>query len=41
MIRTTNEFTDARTEVFKVATSEDNGANWKPMLQGVARKVGD
>ena len=41
MIRTTNEFTDARTEVFKVAMSEDNGANWKPMLQGVARKVGD
>jgi hypothetical protein len=34
MIRTTNEFTDAKTEVFKVATSEDNGANWKVMLQG-------
>ena len=41
MIRTTNEFTDAKTEVFKVASSEDNGANWKIMLQGVARKVGD
>jgi hypothetical protein len=41
MIRTTNEFTDAKTEVFKVASSEDNGATWKPMLQGVARKVGD
>ncbi|MGB9122047.1 MAG: hypothetical protein WCE73_15610 [Candidatus Angelobacter sp.] len=41
MIRTTNEFTDAKTEVFKVATSEDNGANWKIMLQGKAQKVGD
>jgi hypothetical protein len=41
LIRTTNEFTDAKTEVFKMATSEDNGATWKVMLQGVARKVGD
>ncbi|HEX3153711.1 MAG TPA: hypothetical protein VHV32_03755, partial [Candidatus Angelobacter sp.] len=41
MIRTTNEFTDPKTEVFKMASSEDNGANWKTMLQGVARKVGD
>jgi hypothetical protein len=41
MIRTTNEFTDAKTEVFKVATSEDNGANWKVMLQGVAHKIAD
>lgn len=41
MVRVTNEFTDAKTEVFKVVTSEDNGATWKPMLQGVARKVGD
>lgn len=41
MIRTTNEFTDAKTEVFKVATSEDNGANWKIMLQGVAHKIAD
>jgi hypothetical protein len=41
MIRTTNEFTDAKTEVFKVATSEDNGASWKIMLQGVARKIAD
>lgn len=41
MIRTTNEFTDAKTEVFKVATSEDNGANWKILLQGVAHKVAD
>lgn len=40
-VRVTNEFTDAKTEVFKVVTSEDNGATWKPMLQGVARKVGD
>jgi hypothetical protein len=41
MIRTTNEFTDAQTEIFKVATSEDNGANWKIMLQGVAHKIAD
>ena len=40
-IRTTNEFTDAKTEVFKVATSEDNGANWKVMLQGTAHKIAD
>lgn len=41
LVRVTNEFTDAKTEVFKVVTSEDNGATWNPMLQGVARKVGD
>jgi len=41
LIRTTNEFTDPKTEVFKVTSSEDNGANWKVVLQGVARKVGD
>jgi uncharacterized protein YxeA len=41
LVRVTNEFTDPKTEVFKVVTSEDNGATWKPMLQGVARKVGD
>lgn len=41
MIRTTNEFTDSKTEVFKVMSSEDNGATWKIALQGVARKVAD
>lgn len=41
MIRTTNEFTDAKTEVFKVASSEDNGATWKVMLQGTAHKIAD
>jgi len=41
MVRVTNEFSDAKTEIFKVMSSEDNGANWKTMLQGVARKVGD
>jgi hypothetical protein len=41
LIRTTNEFTDPKTEVFKVTSSEDNGANWKVVLQGVAHKVGD
>jgi hypothetical protein len=41
MIRTTNEFADAKTEIFKVATSEDNGAHWKPVLEGKARKIAD
>jgi hypothetical protein len=41
MIRTTNEFTDAKTEMFKVMSSEDNGATWKIVLQGKAQKVGD
>jgi uncharacterized protein YxeA len=40
-VRVTNEFTDPKTEVFKVASSEDNGANWKVMLQGMAHKVAD
>lgn len=40
-IRTTNEFTDPKTEVFKVAFSEDGGATWKEMLQGTAHKVAD
>jgi len=41
VIRVTNEFTDPKTEVFKVMSSEDNSATWKPVLQGVARKVAD
>ena len=41
LVRVTNEFTDAKTEVFKVVTSEDDGATWKPMLQGVAHKIAD
>jgi hypothetical protein len=41
LIRTTNEFTDAKTEIFKVMTSDDGGAHWKTMLEGKARKVGD
>ncbi|HEY4678001.1 MAG TPA: hypothetical protein VIJ01_12605 [Candidatus Angelobacter sp.] len=41
VIRVTNEFTDAKTEVFKVVSSEDNGANWKVVLQGVAHKIAD
>jgi len=40
-IRTTNEFTDAKTEVFKVASSEDGGAHWVSVLEGKARRVGD
>lgn len=41
MIRTTNEFTDDKTEVFKVASSDDGGAHWKIALEGKARKVGE
>jgi hypothetical protein len=41
LVRVTNEFTDSKTEVFKVTSSEDNGANWKIVLQGVAHKVAD
>lgn len=41
MIRTTNEFTDAKTEIFKVVTSDDNGAHWKPVLEGKARRIAD
>jgi len=41
VMRVTNEFTDAKTEIFKVMSSDDNGATWKIALQGVARKVGD
>ena len=41
LVRVTNEFTDSKTEVFKVASSEDNGANWNIVLQGVAHKVAD
>ena len=41
MIRTTNEFVDEKTEVFKVASSDDGGAHWKIALEGKARKIGD
>jgi hypothetical protein len=41
MIRTTNEFVDDKTEVFKVASSDDGGAHWKIALEGKARKIGD
>jgi hypothetical protein len=41
MIRTTNEFTDSKTEIFKVMSSDDNGATWKTVLEGKAHKVGD
>jgi uncharacterized protein YxeA len=41
LVRVTNEFTDPKTEVFNVTSSEDNGANWKVVLQGIARKVAD
>jgi hypothetical protein len=40
-IHNTNTFTDARNEVFKIVTSDDGGATWKPLLDGSARKVGD
>jgi hypothetical protein len=41
MIRTTNEFTDDKTEVFKVASSDDGGAHWKIAIEGKARKIAD
>jgi hypothetical protein len=40
-IRTTNEFTDAKTEIFKVTSSEDGGAHWKTVLEGTAHKIAD
>lgn len=40
-VRTTNEFTSAKTDVFKVYVSEDHGATWKTTLQGTAHKVSD
>ena len=40
-IKTTNEFSDPRTEVFKTESSDDGGATWKTVLQGTAHKVGD
>jgi hypothetical protein len=40
-VRTTNEFTDPRTETFKTEFSDDGGATWKTMLEGTAHKVGD
>lgn len=41
LIRTTNEFTDPKTEIFKVITSDDGGLTWKPALEGKATRVGD
>lgn len=40
-IRTTNEFSDAKTEIFKVVSSDDGGAHWKTVLEGTAKKTGD
>jgi hypothetical protein len=40
-IRTTNEFTDAKTEIFKVTSSDDGGAHWKTVLEGTAHKIAD
>lgn len=41
LIRTTNEFTDSKTEIFKVTTSDDGGLTWKTVLEGKAQKVGE
>lgn len=38
-IHNTNEFVDPRTEVFKIVSSEDGGAHWKPVLEGRGHKV--
>jgi hypothetical protein len=40
-IHNTNEFTDPKTEMFKVESSDDGGAHWKTMLDGKATKIGD
>jgi len=40
-IRNTNQFTDSKTEVFKVVRSTDGGSTWMPLLQGSGHKVGD
>jgi len=40
-VHNTNEFTNAKTEVFKIVSSDDGGAHWKPMLEGKAHKIGD
>ena len=40
-IHNTNEFTDAKTEVFKIVSSDDGGSHWKPMLEGKAHKIAD
>lgn len=40
-IRTTNEFTDGKTEIFKVVSSDDGGAHWKTVLEGKAKKIAD
>jgi hypothetical protein len=41
LIRTTNDFVDPRTELFKVTTSTDGGDHWTTMLEGKAQKVAD
>jgi uncharacterized protein DUF1579 len=41
LIRTTNEFTDVKTEVFKVTTSNDGGLTWNTVLEGKATKTGE
>jgi len=36
-----NDFTEPRTEKFKVETSDDGGGRWKTVLEGKATKVAD
>ena len=40
-VRTLNEFTTPKTEVFKVFVSDDHGANWRLTLQGTAHKIAE
>jgi Protein of unknown function (DUF1579) len=40
-IRTTNEFKDPGTEVFKVESSRDGGVTWNVFLEGTAHKTAD
>lgn len=39
-VRNTNHFPNARTEEFRVESSDDGGATWKMVLQGSARRTG-
>ena len=41
LVRTTNEFTDPKAEIFKVMLSDDGGVTWKAVLQGAAHKIAD
>lgn len=39
--RTTNDFSKPGAETFKTETSADGGTNWKAVMEGSAKKVGE